>query len=250
MIELVVFLVASVLVVALFFHFYKEYEEEQALRELEGAVPNALFQLASFPSHTPMEELFESLAQGSFGGLSRVFARIQGRINAGESVPKALSWAAKNSKSRLLRKTLVLLKEAYFSGADLSVALKNLAEDVFELQDLKREASSAQAIQKYTVLASSALFVPAILGLVLGIVGSLALQVSGIQVEEFSSLDYEGLLQAFDFASQIYVLEFAVLASVFAASVDGNPRKAVLYCAFLIPSAFAVFFVVKTTGFA
>jgi hypothetical protein len=153
--------------------------------------------------------------------------------------------AARND-SALLRRSVDLLVAAYETGADLAPAFREVAEDAFDLQAISRESAAAGALQKYTLLAGGALFVPAILSVLLGLVSSLGVTGFSFSGEEGAAagaaLAQRAAVQnAVVFGAQAYLVIFAALAGAFVAAAEGAKRKAVLYFAFMAPCALLVF---------
>jgi len=224
-------------------YFFYEYREVRKTREIEEALPAALFQIASFPRRTSMEKIIRSIAKADYGELSRAFARAERLVNAGMSVPEALEELQKRNRSLLLDRAVSLLLEAYKSGADMGNAFKEVAEDIFDLQSARKEAASALALQKYTLLAGGCLLVPIILALVLNIVGGLGFDY-GLGMGA-SPAERKEVYETAIWAGQAYLAIFACIASVFAAVQEGQAKKAVLYFVLLAPLSLLLFNAVR-----
>ena len=93
---------------------------------------------------------------------------------------------------------------------------------------MEREKSSALALQKYVTILSAGVFVPAVLGITMRMVGRLTGE---------GPLESGALLEAVVQAIPIHLIALAVMASVFVALLEGRPRRAILYAAILIPLA-------------
>ncbi|MCX6767535.1 MAG: type II secretion system F family protein [Candidatus Micrarchaeota archaeon] len=228
-------------------YFFDEYNAAKKTREIEETLPAALFQVASFPKRTSMERIIRSLAKSDYGELSAEFAKTERLVNAGMSVPDALEELKKRNKTLLLDRAATLLIEAYNSGADMSKAFREVAEDVFDLQSVRKEAASAVALQKYTLLAGGCVLVPIILALVLNIVGALDFDEGlgfGAGAAERRELYATAL-----WASQTYLVIFAAIASAFVATQEGQAKKAVIYFAFLAPITLLLFTAVRGINF-
>ncbi|MGB9577525.1 MAG: type II secretion system F family protein [Candidatus Micrarchaeia archaeon] len=224
-------------------YFFLEYAREKRRQEIEEALPSALFQIASFPSKTGIEKIIASVAKSDYGALSEEFARAKRLLDAGASVPEALESMSKRCNSRLVSRACALLSQSYKSGANLSQPLKEVAEDVFDLQAIARENASALSMQKYTLMAGAVL-VPLILGLLLNIVSSLDLGVSEFSAQ--SNAARQALLQAAVFGAQAYLVAFAAIASAFIAFQEGTPKKAVLYFTAFFPVSLLAFALVQS----
>lgn len=244
--ELALVFLATLLLPPLLLWFYWDYEREKRLAEINAALPAALLQAAAFPRRASMEKIIGALASGGHGALSEEFRVASKQIDSGASVKTALENLAARNPTVLVRRCTDLLVAAYDSGADLAPAFREVAEDAFDLQAISRENAAAGALQKYTLLAGGALFVPAILGVLLNLVASLGVG-GAFSFGEEGAAAQAALAQrtavqnAVVLGAQFYLVIFAALAGVFVASVEGAKRKAVLYFAFMAPLALLVF---------
>ncbi len=227
-------------------HYYFGFLESKRVREIEDALPAALLQVASFPKRASMEKIISALAYSDYGALSSEFRIVEKQVNAGMPVVEAFEECAARNDSVLLNRALKLLANAYKSGADLSNAFREVAEDALELQAISKEARSAFALQKYTLLAGGIL-VPVTLGLLFNVVSGL--NAGGL--EEFTGTSVaarDALAAAILLGNQVYLTIFALAASAFIASSEGDLKKTVLYAAFLLPAALLLFNFVKSAG--
>ena len=222
------------------FYFFLEYLQDEKRREIGRELPAALFQMASFPRGSPLEKMIAS-ASGPGGALPREFEKIRRRILAGESVPSALAHASRGQPPAFSR-ALSLLAQGYQSGADLSQPLQTLVEDALELRSIAAESASALALQKYTLLAGSAIILPGVLAILLSLVSTLS---AGQQTAESAPL-----APAFEFSMQAYLVVFAALSSAFIAHSEAAGRKAVLYFCVLAPVSLLAFNAVRLAGFS
>jgi len=229
----------TVLFPPLFVYFYGDYLKEKRVKEIEEALPKALFQIASFPKRASMEKIVESISESDYGALSEEFQKARRQIKSGISVAEAFE-DMKKSDSRLLNRAVALLSENYKSGSDLSKAFKEVAEDVFEMQAISREATASLALQKYTLLVGGCLLVPVILGILLNVVSSLE-----FDLNPFGNAQETELKEILIIANQFYLVVFAALASYFVALQEGRRKKTILYFALLAPTALLLFHAVK-----
>lgn len=228
------------------FYFFLDYLRAKRIREIEHQLPNALYQIASFPKGTPMEEIIKSVAESDFGPLSWEFKRAEMEVMAGASVTEAFEKTWERNPSPLLRRTLSLLCESYRNGADLELVFKELADDAFELQSISAETAAALSLQKYTLLVGGCIIVPFILALLLSIVSSLDLNFGELPSPAGSR---SHLVEAIVFSTQIYLMIFSFLASYFVSLIEANRKKTVLYFAVLFPLSLIVFNLVKAASF-
>jgi hypothetical protein len=221
----------------------QEYLKEKNRLELEERLPEALLQLSSRPKGTAMEDSLEELAKQR-GELGKHFKSIARRIRAGTPPPKALR--RHETDSFLFKRVLEMIANAYESGADVSKTFKQVAEDVLELQFIYREAASAAALQKYSLLASAAILVPFILGFLYNLVESLDFG-SGMQaVFSSSSAERAALANAISLGNQAYLALFSIITSSFVAFNENKPRKAFAYAAVCLPLSLAAYHLARS----
>lgn len=230
----------------LLLYFYLDYLRSKRSKEIDHYLPTALLQIASFPEHTPIEQILESLEKQDYGALSEEFLRLRQTINSGSNVPNCLGKNITNAATPLYRRTLNLLLNAYESGSDFSTAFREISEDAYELQNLQKEQASAFAMQKYTLIFGGALLVPFILALLLGL--SAGLDFSTEFNLGLAPAARKELIDAIMLANQLYLGIFALLSSYFVSSAEGNPRKTVLYFCLLCPLSLLVFHLVLTAS--
>jgi len=241
---------ATLFVPPSFAYAYTDYTDSKRNKEIEAALPEALFQAASFPGESGTEEVLRSIAHSGYGALSVEFAKACKRVRAGTSVPRALERMAKENDSTLLSRVIRLLSNAYERGGNQSLAFKEAAEEALQMQLLEKENAASLATQKYTLLAASAVLVPAILALLLNIVSTLGEGLaSGILAySTASNAEREALLNAVATGNAVYLAAFAAMSSYFVASFEGNAKKAVIYAAFTVPTALLLFETIRNAS--
>lgn len=233
-----------------FTYAYLDYSASKQNREIEAALPEALFQAASFPGESGTEEALRSIARSGCGALSEEFAKACKRVRGGASVPRALERMSGENDSALLSRVTRLLSNAYENGGNQSLAFKEAGEEALQMQLLEKENAASLATQKYTLLAASAVLVPAILALLLNIVSTLGEGLaSGILAySTASNAEREALLNAVAMGNAAYLALFALMSSYFVASFEGNTKKVVIYASFTLPTALLLFEVIRNAS--
>ena len=117
-------------------------------------------------------------------------------------------------------------------------ALRETADDIFAIFSVVRERNSALAIQRYTLLLGTGIFVPYLMGTITSAISSL--DFSGFELVLTSQIRREWLVQNAIEAMRAYVVLNALLASVFLASSEANQRKFIVYFFLLAPLALVV----------
>ncbi|MEM3364552.1 MAG: type II secretion system F family protein [Candidatus Micrarchaeia archaeon] len=217
------------------------YLDDMRISSMEDYMPDALFYAASL--HTlGMEKVIEEISQANYSELSKEFKRASRQVNAGFPVRVALQSIVDRNRSPVIERGISLLIKIQEVGASLERALKSTAEDIHDMFMLLRERESILSMQKYNLMLACIL-VPAIFGAVLSLVSSLDLSYIETLLSTNSS---RGLLPAVEFAVNIYLLEFSVLASLFIADYSGSWKRFAVYLVFIIPSVFGVFYIVRS----
>jgi pilus assembly protein TadC len=236
---------ASATMPPLLLYFGLAYLKARRVRALENALPGALFYAASLPQRTGLEKVLKDLARPENGPLGEEFELAWRRVQAGASLPEALEVLRERSGSPLVERAVDLLLEGYQSGADLSRALQEVAEDALAMRALTLEAKGAMALHKYTLLLGGGLLVPFILGLLLALTNSLQMDVSLFDGVGLGEAQKAALMEAVVVGAQAYLALFAILAGSFVALQEGEAKKAVLYTTALLPLSLLTFHVVQ-----
>lgn len=226
-------------------YFFHAFLFEQKKRKKELLVPDVLLQASVFPRNTALQKIINYLANADYGLLSKEFDSAFWEIKKGAPVEQALENIKKRCKSRIIDRAINLLVLGYKSGADMSKTFKDAAEDILETQGILRERSATMIIEKYTLLFAGGLLVPAILGLLVGLVQGMNFSSINSLGIGLNAADKKSLLDAAMLANQLYILEYALLASFFIANQEGNKKKALVYALVLLPLSFASYSIAK-----
>ncbi|MFH1750271.1 MAG: hypothetical protein ABH863_01180 [Candidatus Micrarchaeota archaeon] len=226
-------------------YFLLDYMRDSKQNAIEEALPEALFRIASFPPGTPLEKIIEGIAAMD-SPLGREFQKADRMAKAGIPTDASLVSIAENNSSPLLKSGISMILETYEIGAPTS-ALETIASDLLEMQSVRKEATSALSLQKYTLLGACGILIPVILSLLLGTVFSL-----GFTLDDSIFGDAQGnagLLAAAIGAIQIYLFLLCAIAGVFIALQEGKLKKAPVYFCMLFPGALLIFHVLRGMPF-
>ena len=249
------------------------YAACQPVDEAESRLSDALYTAASTHRLLSAEKMLSALSKGKFGRLSESFELALRRQKAGESFAASMAAAAKHCPSLLVERAFSLLVVSYETGANMYSALRSAAEDVISFFTLVRERTAQTAMQRYTVLAASAILVPIILGTVVSLVPSLAsataLSEGTVEAPVSQQSEDAAYLQQNEGAAQflsdrpaappslasvlflacpIYLLLNAALSSFLLAAAESDVKKAALYFAITVPVSQILFAISSSSG--
>ena len=221
------------------------YFSEAEMRRADALLPDALYTAASTHKLLSAEKMLALLAKGGFGRVSDAFALALARQKAGDSFQSSMAAAARHCPTPLAARAFSLIVVAYETGADMYSALRECAQDAVSFFALLRERAALLSIQRYTVLASSALLVPIILGTVI----FLAPTLSGAAATGSAAPD-AAFLSTLALACQIYLVMNAALSSLLLALTEANPSRAALYFAICAPVSLICFSLASSSALA
>ena len=211
-------------------------------RRMEAELPQALYHAAS-GQFVPLEDIVEELARGK-GALAGEFKKAAMQLRNGIPVTHALEDMVKSNDSQLLKRAIGLLLQSYRTGADMGQAFRETAEEISAIAEATREQSASTTIEKYTLLLAGGAIVPLVLGTLIAMVGSL--DFAGLAELGFGLGSSGAVLASALLGSQVYIVEYALLAAVFVAYQEGSIEKAVVYAAILVPLSVALFTVARS----
>lgn len=224
-------------------YFILLYRIDARAKEIEDYLPDALFQVAAFERGVPMERMIKNIAKSGYKSLSDEFTMAARQISAGASVAKALSAISKRTASKLLERTIVLLNQCYRTGKDTQVAVRETAEDIFEMLMLNKEQASMLAMQRYTILFGGCIIIPVILAFVISIIGGLGYQAGGLS--KITEVERSTLISTAINAIQYYLVIYVLLASIFISYQEGKARKFIVYAIIFTAVALTIFNIVR-----
>lgn len=221
-------------------YLYSIYKNEKRIRKIEELMPDTLFQASLFQKGTDIEAILKHLSVQK-NAVAKEFEKVINEIRKGANVADALNNFKKRNKSQIISRVVNLLIQSYENGADMCQAFRELGEDILKTQQLIRERKAAMLIERYTLLSAGALLVPFVLGLIVGLVKKLDFSGLSAVIETGTTINRELLMSNALLANQAYLIEYALIASVFVAMQENNLKKSFLYALAMIPCALAAY---------
>lgn len=239
-------LILVLLVPLLLWMLIPHYLKMREVREIEGELPEALFYISILSTITCFEELISKLGERKTK-LGRFFKKMDRQVRKGFSVNEVLRDAERETTSKLLARTLRLLLQGYQHGGNFHDLLRQTAKDISDVQELLKEQAAITTVEKYTLLIGGGCVVPLILGALLSTVSQIQFVDLGLGM---SQLTRSAVIANISLGNQIYIIEYALLASIFAGLQEGKLEKSIIYALILTPTSLALFFIAKTISIA
>ena len=226
-------------------YLFQDILFEKRKRQKEELLSDLLLEASIFCDESSTEKTIKRIAMQDFPLLKEDFERAHAEIKNGAGVEEALKRIGALNKSKAYSRVVDLLIVGYKSGAKISELLKETAEDLLEARAILKERQAVMLVTKYTLLLSAGIIVPAILGLIIGLVGGLNFNSMGELGIGMGAEERKALFETAVSATTIYVFEYAALSAFFLALQEGNKKNFFIYGLFLVPIACAIFFAAK-----
>ncbi len=243
---------AIIVGIALFFlpflinYLWQDVLFEKRKRQREESLADVLLEASIFCDENSMTQTIKKISELELGFVSMDFEKAYSEICNGTSVEKALKRIKKINKSETYSRVIDLFLQGYCSGVEMSELFKEMAEDIMENKAIIKERQAVMLVTKYTLIISSALIVPSILGLVIGLVSGLNFFTIdeiglGLSLQERKDLFFSAVTGV-----SIYVFEYALLSSFFLGIYEGNKKQFWVYAIILVPVAITCFIFAQT----
>ncbi|MFA5125939.1 MAG: type II secretion system F family protein [archaeon] len=218
---------------------------EKRKREKEELLSDLLLEASIFCDESSATQTIKRLSEQDFPLLKEDFKRAYTEITNGASIEEALLHVKELNQSKTYSRVIDLLIQGYKSGAKISELLKETAEDLLEMKAIIKERQAVMLVTKYTLIIASGLIVPAILGLIIGLVAGLNFNSLGELSFGLSTEQRKALFETAISGTTIYVFEYASISSFFLALQEGNKKNFWIYALVLVPLAGITFFISK-----
>lgn len=227
-------------------YLFEDIKFEKRKSDKEELVPQMLFEASLFCDDTNTIEMLNRISMLELGLIKKDFKNAVIQIENGENPQKALTRIKELNKSKTYSKAIDLFIYKYKSGEKISLLLKETAEEMIDARAIVLERQAIMLVNKYTLLLASGIIVPAILGIIISLV-------NGFEFNSFSELGIglkeetrNELINYSIFGTMIYIVEYAIISSIFLAMQEGKKKNAWRYLVVLLPLSVIIFFLAKS----
>lgn len=211
---------------------------ERKQLEKDQCVAATLMQASLLPNGTSVERMIKEMGILK-NPLAKEFKIAVKEIMKGVPTSDALDGIKRRCPKRNIKKIVQILKIADSTGNISSKVLREAAKEIIDEQALLKERASLLTIQKTSVLISSMVLVPFILGTLSGITKDIDL--SYLDIVEMEKTAYSELIECSKIASILYIAELSIIAGLFLGVLENNLKKGVIYLVAILPVALAIF---------
>jgi len=147
---------------------------------------------------TPISKSIINVADKDYGSLSLHIKKLANQINLGIPVRKALEIFARDTKNKVIARSIDLIGEAEQSGGEIGTIIEAVAKSVREIEDIKKERKSGMfnmVVQGYIIffifiiimLVVQYKFIPLMMETLKGLSGSQISMFSKVATESIST---------------------------------------------------------------
>jgi pilus assembly protein TadC len=227
-------------------YLFQDILFEKRKRKREELLPEVLLEASVFCDENSLLKTIQKISEQDFELISKDFANALREIKKGAGFEEALERMKKLNKSKEYSRVIDLLLQGYNSGAEMSELFKETAEDLLENKAIIKERQAVMLVTKYTLLLASALIVPAILGLIIGLVSGFNFSSLGAMEFGLSVAEREAMFSLAVLGTNFYIIEYAILSAFFLSLQEGNKKQFWVYCLFILPVTLLTFFFAQT----
>ncbi|MDD4251348.1 MAG: type II secretion system F family protein [Candidatus ainarchaeum sp.] len=221
---------------------------EKRKKKKELLFPEFLLEASVFCDENSLIKNIEKMSEIELPLLKKDFMRADIEIKNGSSISDALNRMKELNNSRIFNRIIGIFLQCYESGTEMSSILKETAEDLMENNAIFKEQQAVMLVTKYTLLLSSALIVPSLLGIIIGLVTGFNFGFSeGFEIG-LSNIERQEIFSYAVLGTTIYVIQFALISSFFLALQEGNKKQFWVYAILIVPIALICFFLAQTMG--
>jgi len=217
---------------------------DKHINTIEKYWPSALRLIAdTMKSGSSFDYALREASSADFGPLSFEFNEVLRRLEMGDTTQDALSHLSLRVDSRIVRRTITLIKECLRTGAQLSEVLNEIANDTKYQFRIKRERITKTMLQVIFIFAAGAVIAPFIFGLT-SIITKFLISVavsSGIATGD-AIIAAESSQNAISVLLDIYVaLEVFAASAIVSLMRDGKVTNMFIFFPAMISIAYVIY---------
>ena len=225
-------LIGSALAPALFNLVWQELRFEQRVKKIEQQLPDSLILFASLPTHVTFEHAIETLATSTAEPIRTEWKRVHQSMQKSGNATNALEKFGEGMQSPNIAACIHLFQRGYESGINIHASTASLAHELLLFHSYFQERNATLMVEKYTLLLAGGIMVPVLLGVMVGVVQKLPLN---LLLENADA--HRALFDAALFSIRGYLGIYAALAGIFVGLQENQCWKMSVYVLVLIPLA-------------
>ncbi|MFN3909880.1 MAG: type II secretion system F family protein [Candidatus Anstonellaceae archaeon] len=162
-------------------YFAVKFSADERKQKIEEVLPDFLV-LASANARAGMtiDQALWNAAKPEFGLLSKEVQIVAKKSFAGEPFEDAIDYLTKRINSKIIRRTVSLIKQGLASGSEIAVILEKTAQDARSMQIVKKDIASSLIIYMIFIAFAAAIGTPFLYGV--------SLKMVSLMEEVFSTL--------------------------------------------------------------
>ncbi len=143
-----------------------KYREYTGTKEIESRFPDFLNDVVGgVEAGMTLPQAIESASKNDYGALSPYVRKMSGQIDWGIPFDQVLRTLAKDTGSRVLKRTVSTIIETHRSGGNIADVLKSVGESIREIEKIREERKSHVYSQILTGYVIYFVFLAVIIGL-------------------------------------------------------------------------------------
>jgi len=249
-----IFAICVMMLIFIIYISYLNYIISARTKLVEKSLPDFLSLVANnISAGMTTYAAFKSCARPEFGPLSEEIKTISAKSLGDISFTDALKDLTARINSKALKETQIFLSRAIQSGGKLAKLLENIAKDIRDAQELKKEMNSATKMYVLFVIFIMLVATPVLLGVSLQFLKIIENIQTESAVSTLSSNEIAGIgsmgqganisPETMFLVSIILLLINSILASIFIGIIrEGNAKQSISYFPVLFIISFIVYF--------
>lgn len=237
-------------------YFFLVIRVDKKAAHVEEVLPDALQLMASnLRAGLTTERAILLASRPEFGPLQVEIDNVGKKLAIGMELSDALAGMSKKIQSKILEKTLILIKSGLESGGSLAPLLEQIAENLREQQLVKKRIRANILMYVIFIFAAVAFGSPMLFGLSSFLIQVLTKNISTIEIPPEASSTINLPFTIADVSiSESFVISFVITSlvsnSLFASFIlglisKGREKDGIKYIPFMLLASLSIFFLVR-----